>query len=369
MNKNKICVTKPYLPDLEEFKPYLEKIWASGQLTNNGQYHQLFEKKLATYLGVPYVSLFANGTLALITALQAMRIKGEVITTPYSFVATTHALWWNRIKPVFSDIEPDYCTLDPEKIEAAITPDTTAILPVHVYGYPCQMERIQRIADKYGLNVIYDAAHTMGAKYRGKSIASLGDMSILSFHATKLFHTFEGGAIVSHDKETKERVDHLKNFGFESQTSVVMPGINAKMNEVQAAMGLLNLKYLDEIRNKSKILAKRYTNAFHETGLNVMPDMKGFANNYAYYPVFVRKQQYGMSRDALFETLKSNGIHARRYFYPLISDFAPYRYLNKGATLPQAKRKADEVICLPLYPDMSEAEQDKVIGIIKNWSV
>ncbi len=365
-----INVTQPYLPPLNEFEEYLKDIWESRRLANNGKYHQAFEKKLAEYLDVPYISLFTNGTLALITALQAMNIKGEVITTPYSFVATTHALWWNRIKPVFVDIESKYCTLDPDKIEAAITTDTTAILPVHVYGYPCQVERIQKIADKYGLKVIYDAAHTMGAKYRGKSIASLGDMSILSFHATKLFHTFEGGAIVCHDKETKERVDYLKNFGFESQTSVIMPGINAKMNEVQAAMGLLNLKYLDEIRNKSKMLAKRYNTAFHGTGLHVMPEMKGFANNYAYYPVFVREQKYGMSRDALFETLKASDIHARRYFYPLISDFAPYRYLNKGATLPQAKRKADEVICLPLYPDMSEAEQDQVIGIIKkNGSV
>lgn len=247
-----VTVTRPFLPPLEEFNQYLERIWSSKWLTNNGQFHQELEQALCDYLGVKYISLFANGTLALITALQALRITGEVITTPYSFVATTHALWWNNIKPVFVDIEPETCNIDPEKIEAAITPKTTAILPVHVYGYPCNIEKIKQIADIYGLKVIYDAAHAFGVKQKGISILNAGDLSILSFHATKIYTTFEGGAIVCHDEATKKRIDYLKNFGFAGETTVVAPGINAKMNEVQAAMGLLQLKYIDTIIEKRK---------------------------------------------------------------------------------------------------------------------
>jgi dTDP-4-amino-4,6-dideoxygalactose transaminase len=366
-----INVTKPYLPPIQEFNEYIADIWESGWLTNEGKYHKQLEKELANYLNVPYVSLFANGTLALITALQALRIQGEVITTPYSFVATTHALWWNRNKPVFVDIEPNFCTLDPVKIEAAITPDTTAILPVHVYGYPCQVERIQEIADKYGLQVIYDAAHAMGVWYKGKSLASYGDLSILSFHATKLFHTFEGGAIVCHNKETKQRVDYLKNFGFEDETTVVMPGINAKMNEVQAAMGLINLKHINTILDKRKKIADRYKVELSQKLIKPKDDgEKNVTNNYAYYPIFVDKIEGSESvRDKLYEYLKRYEINTRRYFYPLINEFSAYRKhneLGRGA-FKVARQKSQAVLCLPIYPDLKIEEQDKIIKLINEF--
>ena len=363
-----IFVTKPFLPPLEEFIPYLERIWETRILTNNGPFHQELEQKLCEYLEVPYVSLFANGTLALVTALQAMNIKGEVITTPFSFVATTHALWWNKITPVFVDIEPETFTLDPDKIEAAITPKTTAILPVHVYGYPCKVDRIQEIADKHGLKVIYDAAHTFGAKFKGKHLASFGDLSILSFHATKVFNTFEGGAIVSHTKEMKEHIDNLKNFGFRGETTVVEPGINAKMNEFQAALGLLQMKYLEQaIEERKKIFDYYQEELSCIKGIGLQQYPSGLQSNYAYFPILVDEKEFGITRDGLFEALKAEGIFARRYFYPLISDFSPYNELisAQGIIYSNAKWVSRKVLCLPIYPGLELEVLEKIVKTIK----
>jgi dTDP-4-amino-4,6-dideoxygalactose transaminase len=362
-----IYVTQPSLPDLEEFIPYLREIWDNKILTNNGPMHKELEKELASFLGVPYISLFANGTLALVTALQALRITGEVITTPYSFVATTHSLWWNNIKPVFVDIEPEFGNLDPDKIEAAITPKTTAIMPVHVYGNPCHVEKIQKIADIYGLKLIYDAAHAFGVRYKGGSILNYGDLSILSFHATKVFNTFEGGAIISHDSATKQRIDYLKNFGFAGETTIMAPGINSKMNEVQAAMGLLQLKSFDESIEKRKVVANRYRELLKDvTGISMLPEPPETISNYAYFPIFVDEQAYGMSRDALYEKLKQNNIFGRRYFYPLISEFSMYRGLESSAPehLPVAHKMANEVISLPIYPELKKEHIELIYKII-----
>jgi dTDP-4-amino-4,6-dideoxygalactose transaminase len=350
-----ITVTKLFLHPIEEFTPYLQKIWAQGQLTNNGPFHQQFEKELATYLGVKYISLFANGTLALITALQALNITGEVITTPYSFVASTHALWWNNIKPVFSDIDAGYCNLNPEKIEAAITPRTTAILPVHVYGNPCNLQRIKEIADIYGLKVIYDACHTFGVTVNGDPVLNFGDLSVMSFHATKVFHTFEGGAIVSHYEDMKKRVDFLKNFGFAGETTVVAPGINAKMNEIQAAMGLLQLRHVDENIEKRRRIVLAYRDHLKEIpGIRYLEDLPGVKHCYSYFPVFIDGALYRLTRDALYEKLKTNDIFSRRYFYPLISQFPTYRGLESAlpGKLPVAERITEQVICLTVYPRM-----------------
>lgn len=355
MENKKILVTQPVLPPLEEFIPMLEDIWESKWLTNNGMYHQEFEKALAKYLGVPYISIFSNGTLALITALQCLRITGEVITTPYSFVATTHALNWNGIKPVFCDIEPDYLNLDPSKIEAAITPKTTAIMPVHVYGNPCYVEKIEEIADNYGLKVIYDAAHAFGVKYKGQSVLNYGDLSILSFHATKVFNTIEGGAIVCHDAKTKKRIDNLKNFGFAGETTVVAPGINAKMNELQAAYGLLQLKTIDDCIEKRKSIADLYRENLKDiTGLSFLNDMDETRHNYAYFTIFIDQKEFGHTRDEVYEELKKHNIFGRRYFFPLISQFPTYRGLPSAsaANLAEAERITREVICLPIYPDL-----------------
>ncbi len=352
-----IYVTRPFLPPLEEFQPYLEQIWETRQLTNNGPFHQQLEEKLCEYLGVQYISLFANGTLAMVTALQALRITGEVITTPFSFVATTHALWWNNIKPVFVDIEPETCTLDPDKIEAAITSLTTAILPVHVYGNPCKVDRIEEIAKRYGLKVLYDAAHTFGAKLKGRSLCDFGDMAVLSFHATKVFNTFEGGAIVCHSKEMKEHIDNLKNFGFQGETTVVTSGINAKMNEMQAAIGLLQLKYIDRLIDERKEIADTYREHLKNiSGINFISDVKYMHHCYSYFPIFVEKEKYGLDRDALYEKLKENNIFGRRYFYPLISQFPTYRGLESALAgkMPVAERTAKEVICLPIYPGLDK---------------
>ncbi|WP_167616504.1 DegT/DnrJ/EryC1/StrS family aminotransferase [Maribellus sediminis] len=362
---NKIYVTQPTLPNLDEFSELLKDIWERKWLTNNGVYHQEFERKLAEYLGVPFISLFSNGTLALVSALQVLNIKGEVITTPYSFVATTHALWWNNIKPVFVDIEPEFCNLDPAKIEAAITPKTTAILPVHVYGNPCNMNAIQDIADRYGLKVIYDAAHAFGVKENGKSILNFGDLSVLSFHATKVFNTIEGGAIVCHDENTKKRIDYLKNFGFENETTVIAPGINAKMNELQAAYGLLQLKTVEDDILKRKEISEIYRNGLKEIkGIRFIDEPDNLYYNYAYFPIFIDEKEYGMSRDALYEKLKDNNIFGRRYFYPLISQFPTYKGLDSAnpENLLVAHKVANEVICLPIYPDMTN---DNLILIIK----
>ena len=363
----KITVTSPLLPNLDEFNEMLKQIWNSKWITNNGQFHQQLEKALAEYLGVPYISLFTNGTLPLITALQALHISGEVITTPYSFVATTHALWWNGIKPVFVDIDPSNCGLDPEKIEAAITPRTTAIMPVHCYGKPCDTERIQAIADKYGLKVIYDAAHAFGVKVNGESILNNGDMSTLSFHATKVYNTLEGGALVGKDAATKQRIDYLKNFGFAGETEVVAPGINSKMDELRAAYGLLNLKQVDDAIEARHQVAIRYREALRDVkGIRFFDDMPGVRHNYSYFPIFVDAEQFGMTRDELYFKMKENNVLGRRYFYPLISTFSTYRGLESARpeNLPVATRIANEVICLPMHHALSEADVDKVIELI-----
>lgn len=368
-NKDPIYVTQPSLPDLNEFIPYLEQIWKNKILTNNGPFHQQLEKELADFLGVPYISLFVNGTLALVTALQVLRITGEVITTPYSFVATTHSLWWNNIKPVFVDIEPDFCNIDPEKIEAAITPKTTAILPVHVYGNPCKVESIQEIADIYGLKVIYDAAHTFGVNYNGHSICNYGDLSILSFHATKVFNTMEGGAIICHDAATKKQIDYLKNFGFAGETSIMAPGINSKMNEMQAALGLVQLKHYAANTEKRKVIAETYRSELAGIeGISVLAEPENTNTNYAYFPIFVDGEKYGKSRDQLYEKLKQNNIFGRRYFYPLISEFSMYKSLDsaKPSNLPMANKIAEEVICLPLYPDLPVENIVFIAQIIKS---
>lgn len=364
----KIYVTQPAVPPLEEYVEYLKKIWDSKILTNNGPFHQQFEKELADYLGVKYLSLFANGTLALVTALQALRITGEVITTPFSFVATTHSLWWNNIKPVFVDIEPDYFTLDPEKIEAAITPQTTAIMPVHVYGNPCKIDVIQKIADTYGLKVIYDAAHAFGVRIRGNSILNYGDLSILSFHATKTFNTIEGGAIICHDEKTKRRIDFLKNFGFADEVTVVEPGINAKMNELQAAYGLVQLKHVDEYIKKRRAVAEIYRNKLSEIkGIRFLNDIKGINHSYTYFPIMIETEAYSETRDEVYERLKRNNIYGRRYFYPLISQFPTYRRLpsSKPENLTEATKVAEQVICLPIYPDLDSDTQDRIVSLLK----
>ncbi|WP_455667778.1 DegT/DnrJ/EryC1/StrS family aminotransferase [Phocaeicola sp.] len=368
MKKKIITVTSPLLPPLEDFIPQLRDIWDSKWITNNGHYHQKLEEALCKYLQVSHISLFTNGTLPLIIALQALRINGEVITTPFSFVATTHALWWNGIKPVFVDIDPSTCNLNPDKIEAAITPRTTAIMPVHVYGKPCDTQRIQEIANKYGLKVIYDAAHAFGVEVNGKSILDAGDMSTLSFHATKVYNTIEGGALIVKDAETKKRIDYLKNFGFASETEVVAPGINSKMDEVRAAYGLLALKDVDQAIRIRQQVAIRYRKELCDIdGLSFMEDMPGVKHNYSYFPIFIKAKEFGMSRDVLYEIMKKNNILGRRYFYPLISSFSTYRGLESAQTnnLPIATEIANSVICLPIHHELSDDDLDRIITIIK----
>jgi degT/dnrJ/eryC1/strS family aminotransferase len=367
MNKDIITVTSPLLPNLDEFTDSLKEIWGSKWITNNGQFHQKLEAALAEYLKVPYVSLFTNGTLPLLTALQALRITGEVITTPYSFVATTHALWWNGIKPVFVDIDPSTGNIDPQKIEAAITPRTTAILPVHVYGKPCDTEAIQAIADKYGLKVIYDAAHAFGVEVNGESLLNAGDMSTLSFHATKVFNTIEGGAMVMHDEKTKQRIDYLKNFGFANEIEVVGPGINSKMDEIRSAYGLLNLKQVDAAIAARQKVAVAYREALRNVdGISFWDDMPGVRHNYSYFPIFVDAEKYGMTRDELYMKMKDQDVWGRRYFYPLISEFSTYRGLesSRPENLPNAHRMADTVICLPMHHVLSENDLNRIINSI-----
>ena len=367
MNKDIITVTSPLLPNLDEFTDSLKEIWGSKWITNNGQFHQKLEAALAEYLKVPYVSLFTNGTLPLLTALQALRITGEVITTPYSFVATTHALWWNGIKPVFVDIDPSTGNIDPQKIEAAITPRTTAILPVHVYGKPCDTEAIQAIADKYGLKVIYDAAHAFGVEVNGESLLNAGDMSTLSFHATKVFNTIEGGAMVMHDEKTKQRIDYLKNFGFANEVEVVGPGINSKMDEIRSAYGLLNLKQVDAAIGARQKVAVAYREALRNVdGISFWDDMPGVRHNYSYFPIFVDAKKYGMTRDELYMKMKDQGVWGRRYFYPLISEFSTYRGLesSRPENLPNAHMMANTVICLPMHHALREEEINRIIDCI-----
>ena len=367
MSKDIITVTSPLLPNLDEFTESLKEIWESKWITNNGQFHQKLEAALAEYLKVPYVSLFTNGTLPLLTALQALRITGEVITTPYSFVATTHALWWNGIKPVFVDIDPSTGNIDPQKIEAAITPRTTAILPVHLYGKPCDSEAIRAIADKYGLKVIYDAAHAFGVEVNGESLLNAGDMSTLSFHATKVFNTIEGGAMVMHDEKTKQRIDYLKNFGFANEIEVVGPGINSKMDEIRSAYGLLNLKQVDAAIAARQKVAVAYREALRNVdGISFWDDMPGVRHNYSYFPIFVDAEKYGMTRDELYMKMKDQGVWGRRYFYPLISEFSTYRGLesSRSENLPNAHMMADTVICLPMHHALREEEINRIIDCI-----
>lgn len=364
---SQITVTAPLLPNLDEFHEMLKEIWASKWITNNGSFHQQLEKELAEYLKVPYISLFTNGTLPLITALQALRITGEVITTPYSFVATTHSLWWNGIKPVFVDVDPETCNLDPAKIEAAITPKTTAIMPVHCYGKPCDTEGIQEVADKYGLKVIYDAAHAFGVEVNGESVLNAGDMSTLSFHATKVYNTIEGGALVMHDEKTKQRIDYLKNFGFANETTVVAPGINSKVDEMRAAYGILNLRQVDAAIQARQRVAQAYREALRDvSGLTFFEDMPGVRHNYSYFPVFVDAEKFGMTRDELYFKLREANILGRRYFYPLISEFSTYRGLPSATkeNLPIAHKMADTVICLPMHHELTDSDLERVINSI-----
>ena len=367
MDKNTITVTSPLLPDRAEFELMLKEIWDSKWITNNGQFHKQLEKALCEYLKVPYISLFTNGTLPLLTALQALRITGEVITTPYSFVATTHSIWWNGCKPVFVDIEESTCGIDPDKIEAAITPNTTAIMPVSCYGKPCKMNEIQAIADKYGLKVIHDAAHAFAVEVNGESWLNKGDMASLSFHATKVYNTLEGGALVMHDEQTKKRIDFLKNFGFAGETEVVAPGINSKMDEVRAAYGLLNLKQVDDAIAKRRQVAIKYREALRNVkGVRFFDDMPGVRHNYSYFPIFVNAEEYGMTRDELYFKMKEQGVLGRRYFYPLISTFSTYRGLPSAAqdNLPVATRIANEVICLPMHHVLSEEDINRILELI-----
>ena len=397
MDNKLITVTSPLLPNLDDFQEELKKIWDSKWITNNGSYHKKLEAALAEYLGVPYVSLFTNGTLPLITALQALRISGEVITTPYSFVATTHSLWWNGIKPVFVDIDPKTGNLDPEKIEAAITPKTTAIMPVHVYGKPCDVRRIQEVADQYGLKVIYDAAHAFGLEipkeesdYRvafdeatnalspaeptkqvnvpSESILNWGDMSTLSFHATKVYNTIEGGAMVMHDEKTKKRIDYLKNFGFAGEVTVVGPGINSKMDEMRSAYGLLNLKQVDAAIEARHQVAIKYREALRDVeGITFFDDMPGVKHNYSYFPIFIDAEKYGMTRDELYFKMKEVNVLGRRYFYPLISEFSTYRGLESARpeNLPNAHKMANSVICLPMHHALSDNDIDRTLAFFK----
>lgn len=364
MDNKIITVTSPLLPDLDEFNAMLKEIWASKWITNNGSFHKQLEKELAAYLKVPYISLFTNGTLPLITALQGLRITGEVITTPYSFVATTHSLWWNGIKPVFVDIDPATGNIDPDRIEAAITPKTTAIMPVHVYGKPCNTKRIKEIADTYGLKVIYDAAHAFGVEVDGESVLNAGDLSTLSFHATKVYNTVEGGALVMHDAETKKRIDYLKNFGFANEVTVVGPGINSKMDEVRSAYGLLNLRQVDAAIEARHQVAIKYREALRTVeGITFFDDMPGVKHNYSYFPIFVDAEKYGMTRDELYFKMKEHSVLGRRYFYPLISEFSTYRGLDSARpeNLPNAHRMAETVICLPMHHALSDEDLNRVI--------
>ena len=366
MPKNNIYVTEPNLPPLLELIPYLDKIWRNKTLTNLGPYHQKLEKDLCDYLGVQHISLLANGTVALLTALQALRIMGEVITTPYSYVATSHSLVWSGIKPVFADIDPNTLNLNPASIEAAITPHTTAIMPVHCYGHPCDVKAIQKIADKYKLKVIYDAAHAFGVKDAVGSVLNHGDLSVLSFHATKVFNTFEGGAIVCRDAETKVRIDQLRNFGYVDEVTVVTSGINGKMSEFNSALGLLQLKYIDQALERRKKIDAAYRERLKGVkGIHCLNDAGEKVANYSYFPILV-KADYAIRRDDLYLKLKNIGIHPRRYFYPLISDFPMYRDLPSAnkENLPVATAAAQQVLCLPIYPDLEMTAVDEIAHFI-----
>jgi dTDP-4-amino-4,6-dideoxygalactose transaminase len=365
--KPPIYVTKPFLPPLEEFLPYLEQIWASRILTNGGPFHQAFEAKLAEYLGVEHLAPVANATIGLIVALQTLRVTGEVITTPYSFAATAHSLLWNGAEPVFVDVDAATCNLDPAKIEAAITPRTSAILPVHCYGTPCDVTAIQRVADNFGLKVIYDAAHAFGVEVDGVPLLRAGDLSVISFHATKMFNTFEGGAIVCPDAKTKQRIDFLKNFGFADEVTIMAPGINGKLNEFQSALGLLQLKYVEDVTAERRKIAAFYRQRLRDVpGIRLLAERADIKPNYSYFPIFI-EEGFRCSRDELYGELSRAGVHGRRYFYPLISAMPMYRNLPSAATanLPVANRIAQEVLCLPIYPGLSEEDQDNIVRLVR----
>ncbi|KPH65146.1 DegT/DnrJ/EryC1/StrS family aminotransferase [Pseudoalteromonas porphyrae] len=362
---DKITVTSPLLPPLEELSPYLEDIWSRKWLTNSGYYHQKLEAELCDFLDVPFISLFSNGTLALITALQALELKGEVITTPYSFVATSHAILWNNLKPVFVDIDPTTFNIDPDKIEAAITQETCAILPVHVYGNPCDNESIKKIADKHKLKVIYDAAHAFGVTQDDSSILNMGDLSILSFHATKAYSTIEGGAVICHSQEMKDKLDKLKNFGFESEVDIKFAGMNAKLNEVQAAFGLVSLKHVDAAIAKRKNIADVYYKDLDGlSGLSFFKPADSLKWNYSYFPIIINENKFGSSREQLFERLKENDILARKYFSPLITEFELYKLFTGDYT--HSEKVSKNVICLPIHADLSLSDVKKIVEIVKH---
>jgi len=367
MNKKDLFVTQPFLPPLEEFMPYLEGIWDRKVLTNNGPLHQELEAALCDYLGVPEIALFNNGTIALLTALQSLDLKGEIITTPYSFVATSHSLLWNGSAPVFVDIDPTTYNIDPLKVEAAITANTRAIVAVHCYGNPCDHDALEALANRYSLKIIYDAAHAFGVKDQSGSILNHGDLAAVSFHATKVFNTFEGGAIVCADKETKQRINNLKNFGIVNEVSVVDPGINGKMSEINAAFGLLQLKYADQIFEQRQSVDKRYRLGFADLDSIVLPpQLDGVTSNYSYFPIIVT-DAYPLKRDELYEHLKQHGVYSRRYFYPLITTFPMYHSLPSAnpVNLPVAHHVADRILCLPIYPSMTDADITRVIELVK----
>jgi dTDP-4-amino-4,6-dideoxygalactose transaminase len=363
-----IYVTRPFLPPLEEFRQGLEEIWENQWLTNNGPILQRFTQEMNNFFETDNVCLFNNGTLALQIALQGMGISGEVITTPFTFVATTHALFWNKIRPVFVDIEPDYYTLDPEKVESAITPWTTAILAVHVYGHPCKLNALADIARRHNLKLIYDAAHAFGVKVANKPIAHYGDLSMFSFHSTKLFHSIEGGMLIFREAGLKVLFDYLKNFGFKNEVEVVMPGTNAKMNEMQALMGIQVMKYLEGTIQKRARITDLYRNRLKDVpGIRLVPALSPDVQyNYAYMPIEMDEKEFGMSRDALYEKLKEWNVHTRRYFYPLICDYPCYRSISVNGSLAVARRVADRILTLPIYDSLELSDVEIVCEIISS---
>lgn len=360
-----IPVTKPYLPPLEEFSEYLENIWKSEIITNNGPYHQQLEAELCEKLGVEYISLFNNGTIALITALKALDIQGEVITTPFSFVATAHSLVWNGIEPVFCDIEKNGFNIDAQKIESLITENTTAIMPVHCYGKPCDVDKIHEIAERHGLKVVYDAAHAFAVSKGDRSVLNFGDLSVLSFHATKVFNTFEGGAVICHSKEMKAKIDSLKNFGIEDEVTVNNVGINGKLSEINSAFGLLQLKYFEECIERRKAVYEFYNDALNEVAGLELPIGLHDRGNYSYYPLRVLPG-FPLTRDELYTKLKSKGILSRRYFYPLISDMPMYKDYESAQEkkLPNAHEISNQVLCLPIYPTLRKEELSTIVSEI-----
>ena len=369
MVQERINVTQPPLPELDELDPYLQAIWSSKQLTNSGQFHNQLEDYLAKFLDVPFVSLFNNGTLALATAIQALDLRGEIITTPYTFAATPNSIWWNKLTPVFVDIEPNYCNIDFSKIEDSINEHTSAIMPVHVYGNPCSVNKIKKVAEKYDLRVIYDAAHAFGVKYKGNSLLNFGDLSVLSFHATKVFSTIEGGAIVSHDKGMKNRIDNLRNFGLESEENLVGPGLNSKLNEIQSVFGLVQLKHVDSYISKRQEIGNLYDKHLSQVpGIKVQSLPKDTVVNRSYYPIFIDRVKFGKTRDELYFNLQKNNVFCRRYFYPLVTDFSPYKDLKSSnkETLPVAYEMVERILCLPIYPDLAMSDVHKIISIIKD---